>query len=195
MKPSIRPHKKSRFEANVSSAAAEITSSPSSKPPQTTPVQLKVTPSDTPHMKALKIRQARLLREKRALSSRSHHADVNFNKSKRRIINRSTEHYQFKTNVQQADELEEKEEESSIDEADLLPVGPKTRSEYNLQKFKSNAKKIVGTWVPISKKLEDDTWNSQVGIWKKALDDRIWSRKVAEVKLNWKSTLPLLFLF
>jgi hypothetical protein len=152
-----------------------------------TPVKVKATEllkpeqKDTPHMKALKLKRMNLLKNI---------SDTTDNATKFQKSQKSKEY-----NLNKLIEMEIKQLSSSAGlVSEIEEMGKhvaskefKTRPEKNLDVFEERVRKSMPTLEPYpSKKVKDQVHELQLKTWTKALDDRLWNKKVSE-RSRWEA--------
>ncbi|KAL3898793.1 MAG: hypothetical protein SGCHY_002494 [Lobulomycetales sp.] len=125
---------------------------------------LDVLDTDTPHLKALKRRQKQLQARQRIEKSSTSKQDI------RRPGSRSSIRIAAATQGKRI----------------FLPAN-KPLAVQNFHAFQSGIKDRLPA-VEIDQRITDRTWKGQIGIWKHALNDRLWSRTVRRTKDDMAST-------
>ncbi|KAJ3210913.1 hypothetical protein HK099_008147 [Clydaea vesicula] len=153
----------------------------------TTPPLLKVQPTDTPHMKALKLKRVKLLKENSYAEKKLNNLNVKFKEEMQ-----ETEHFlkfnkdEIKNFKFEEEDFGEEDESSDCKEEDKIKSIP----EDNIELFQKNIKKVL-PYVQIDKYITNKTLDEQIKYWKKRLDDRLWSRSVKIHKEDIESSLNL----
>ena len=151
---------------------------------------LAIRPLDTPYMKALKMKQSRLLKEKANLP-------VTINDPSNKGLPPSVEE-QFKKVLQDHKTTHGPIDLGPLKRAHLPPDPPRppkpvptSQAEKNLDVFLERISKrvpMLGQFPRFDEK--ERVWNGQIQTWKKALDDRLWTQKVVLVfKINLAKTI------
>ncbi|KAJ3385020.1 hypothetical protein HDU92_003286 [Lobulomyces angularis] len=153
----------------------------------TTPSLLKVQPTDTPHMKALKLKRVKLLKENSYAEKKLNNLNVKFKEEMQ-----ETEHFlkfnkdEIKNFKFEEEDFGEEDESSDCKEEDKIKSIP----EDNIELFQKNIKKVL-PYAQIDKYITNKTLDEQIKYWKKRLDDRLWSRSVKIHKEDIESSLNL----
>jgi hypothetical protein len=143
---------------------------------------------DTPHMKALKIRRYNLLKNLEG-SKRNILRESGSTKNKtKRLLDKSFSEKLRKDIEKEARTRSSKDADPDVKELSSYievedPEGL-TLPEQNLENFEKAIRSRIALFDKFpSKEVKEKAQTTQVQTWKKALDNRLWARKVDEVGL------------
>lgn len=132
--------------------------------------------TDTPHMKALKMKRMNLLKN---ISEATENVvkSVKSQKNKKSNINKLIEdEIKMMSSRPNKGPLSEIEQVGKI----IAPKEYKTRPEKNLEAFEERVRSSMPTLETYpSKKVKDYVHKQQLKTWTKSLDDRLWNKKVS----------------
>lgn len=149
-----------------------------------TPVSIRISQSDTPHMRALKIRQQQALRQK------AEYGKVGLASAMIRNLAKEKERHQRMTikggirhKAVSQPTIQSDTSTSlgipTISSDSMQSQQPVYIPEQNLASYMASASRAVPILSEFSEQEYERAWKEQIQIWKSALDDRIWTQKVA----------------
>jgi hypothetical protein len=138
---------------------------------------LKPEQKDTPHMKALKLKRMNLLKnisDATENATKLQKSQKNTASNLNKLIQTEIKHLSSRRTKGPASEPEDIGRQAA-------PKEYKTRPEKNLDVFEERVRKAMPTLEPYpSRKVKDHVHGEQLKTWTKALDDRLWNKKVGE---------------
>lgn len=137
---------------------------------------LKFENTDTPHMKALKLKRRNLLQN---ISQATETVTKTYKSQRNKESNIS------KLIEKEIKQISSRPKKGPLSQIDQVVIGAtskevRTRPEKNLDRFEERVRRSMPLCEPFpSEKVKDHMHEQQIKTWTKALDDRLWNKKVS----------------